>query len=347
MRVLRLAFIGLMALTALSAGRAPRLGIMAAAYPSHGLPAIEPVTVVTITNESSQDMTIDDTVFCIETASGTSGRCDLGEGTDWRENWFDRSSAAGAFTLGGGESRMFFGRPAAFYDRPMLAPKEYRLRVRLLSADVTSDPFTYTVDEPKGENRAGWLVMQQLPHDIATFVVPYYGDELIMSTREAHPASDYAKIAAYAFDRGAPLGNLAALLSWVQSYLTPGIPEAFDTDLSVNVAQLKQTIAITLACRGSLDEAELQAKQGKAVLVQLSSGSVYARAAAKAREANGPWSRGDLERYAAVTNGTANVRLKPIEPLLNCIVLNTNGTFTAWFGYLNVNSGILQVQLGL
>jgi hypothetical protein len=91
-------------------------------------------------------------------------------------NWFDRNSAEGKFTLGGHESRTFCGDLMAFHDKRLMMPGQYPLRVRLVSLDIPSDTFFYTVDEPKGENRAIWLTMVQTPQDLATFLVPYFGD---------------------------------------------------------------------------------------------------------------------------------------------------------------------------
>jgi hypothetical protein len=262
-------------------------------------------------------------------------------------NWFERRSA-GKFTLGGHESRTFYGDLMAFHDKRLMMPGQYALRVRHVFLDIPSNTFLYTVDEPRGENRAFWLTMVQTPPAPATFLVPYFGDYRLRPALAAHPSSDYAKIAAYyrIFEAQAPTPDLATQLRRLQAYATPGLPEAFDVRLHLDIATAYQSLAIELARRVSLDQGVLQAEQGMAVLDQLAEGSEYARAAAKALEANGPWTRSELEHYTAVTNGTAHERLVPIKPLATCVVLNTNATFTAWFGYQNDNNGILQVPRG-
>jgi hypothetical protein len=261
-------------------------------------------------------------------------------------NWFDRNSDRGKFTLGGHESRTFYGDLMAFHDPPFMVPGRYTLRVRLISLDIPSDAFSYTVDEPKGENRAFWLTMVQTPRAPATFTVPYFFDYRLEPALAAHPSSDYTKIAAYYALSAKPTPGHAAQLHRLQAFLTPGVPEAFGTRLQFDIVTVYQDLAMELARRGSLDQGVQQAKQGMAVLDQLAQGSEYARAAAKAVVRDGPWTRSELEHYAAILNGTAHARVVPVKPLATCVVLNTNATFTAWFGYQNDNNGILQVPRG-
>jgi hypothetical protein len=303
---------------------------------------------VTVSNESAEDILIPDTVFCLETA-GSNGTCDLVPGgTDWGVNWFGATPVGrkGKFTLGGHESRTFYGDLMAFHDKRLMMPGQYALRVRHVFLDIRSNTFLYTVDEPRGENRAFWLTMVQTPPADTTFLVPYFTDYRLEPALAAHASSDYTKIAAYYALSWKPTPDIVTQLRRVQAYATPGLPEAFDTRLHLDIATAYQMLAMELARRGSLDQGVQQAKQGMAVLDQLAQGSEYARAAAKAVVSDGPWTRSELEHYAAILNGTAHARVVPVKPLATCVVLNTNATFTAWFGYQNDNNGILQVPRG-
>jgi hypothetical protein len=326
------------------------LSVSVDAYPSHGLPAVPPAIRVRITNGSNAALTVPSVGLCLQAtrADGSSfgvGCDSAGYLGDWNSDPFDVESPGGPFVLKPGETRVLFVTPDRniyFQRSALLEPGPYDIRFRLGVGDIPSNVIRYNVDAPQGDNQTVWSAIKTEAATDPPLVLLYFNVRLY-PTFSAHPGSDYAKVWGYFRDLSVPV-PAAARLQRLQGYVATRLPEPFDILIRSEVAIAYQHLAEETALAGHMDDAAQQAAQGRAILDALrGSNNPYADGLAAKYLHFGPWNREQLRDYV---DAHTPRRMKPIEPKVNCVLKNPDQSYTAWFGYVNPNSGIYLIPAG-
>jgi hypothetical protein len=336
------------------------LSVFAEVFPDHGLPGIAPTIKVTITNLGENAVVVPDIAFMIEgtlpSGAHYSAGCGL-EGDmpcgDYSAPWFAFRQKPGAFTLKPQESRAaYIGvLDTRFFDGgPLFQPGRYDLRLRLSFDSVPSNTFTYTVDQPAGEDLPVWQEMRgsgPLPAgDPNAF--PLFLDPRLAKICGLHPTSTYSKIYRTFADMLSN-GHLTDLqkVDRLKSYIASGLPVGWEGWIRLEMAEQYRDAAEAAAIAGSMTTAMDLAEQGQAVLRQLRTGfGPYTKDSADGLLTSLQWSREQLQTLADITNDRNQPKTRGIEPEVDCVIRNADGTYTAWFGYNNPNHAILKYVVG-
>ena len=327
-----------------------------AVTPNHGLPAVPPLMTLTVENRAAHPAAVYCSSFKVEIigADGTSIciGCNEGESAvSFCSSYLDINprSKNGVVDVAAGASSTFFAdftNNTPFLSKRLLTPGTYTIRITGSAVDgsVFSDSFKYTVDEPQGEDAVIWHLLTKDSAEQGTYT-PFFRDDVRVAMA-AHPATTYSRAwAHYAdlLDGSSEATDRAAL----QRYLAAGLPEAFDAVFRLSVASGYRLEAKEFALQGKMTEAENSLHLGKAALQALqASSSPFTSAAAGELLRQPLWTMEELRKFADQAHGIDQPPLKAVEPRVDCVVLNNDGTFVARFGYLNRNRAVLHIPVG-
>jgi hypothetical protein len=328
------------------------LGLSVESYPEHGLPGIPPVLKLTVRNGSATPIILPSIGLHLEGARPDGSIFAFGGESDIQDRWVSPDFIVGTDTPSSpvtipakGIQVCFVSQEVNgfFYDAPLMQPGRYDIRFRFSFGGAASNVFRYTVDAPEGEDRLVWNAWNQKA-TAEGFYAPY-AHERWFELFGAHPASTYSKVWHYYRDLvQGRAATQAAQVQRVQEYVNAGPPEPFDAAFRVLLAIEQQTLAEQSAVAGRIDEAEMQADQGRSVLTALAlSRNPFAVAQAESLLKNAPWTRQQLIDFVEARKPQP---LKPITPEVDCVQRNTDRTYTAWFGYSNPNNGVPLLPIG-
>jgi hypothetical protein len=332
------------------------LSVSAEIFPDHGLPGISPTLRITIANLGDRAVTLPSVTFLMEETTPSAAQYSIGCGRetrpcgDYSAPWFDRRQRPGPFTLRPQESKTVYIGVVddAFFEKgPLLTPGRYDLRLRLTFDDVPSNTFRYTVDQPTGEDLPVWAELKKVQSAASDTGLPFMNPALDRICG-LHPTSAYSKVWRTFHDllTGERLRGTQRI-ERIKSYIASGLPVAWDGWIRMELAMQYRADAEESAIAGSMAIAMDQAEQGKAILRSLESGyGPYTKDSAEGLLASLQWSREQLQTLADITNGRNQPEVQKVAPLLDCVIRNSDGTYTAWFGYNNPNHGILMFVVG-
>jgi hypothetical protein len=354
-----LLFLMLLSLVAQRAAlAADHLSVFAEVFPDHGLPGIAPTIKVTITNLGEKAVVVTDVAFMIEGTLPSGAQYSAGCGHegdmpcgDYSVPWFAFRQKRGAFTLQPQESRAaYIGvvDNSFFGGGPLFIPGRYDLRLRLRFDSVPSNTFRYTVDQPVGEDVPVWLALGGLQPAGGPNTVPFYVAPSLAKVCSLHPTSAYSKIYRTFADMLSN-GHLTDLqkVDRLKSYIASGLPVGWEGWIRLEMAQQYRDAAEAAAIAGSMTTAMDLAEQGQAVLRQLRTGfGPYTKDSADGLLTSLQWSREQLQTLADITNDRNQPKTREIGPMLECVIRNADGTYTAWFGYNNPTTQSCHTPLG-
>lgn len=328
----------------------PNLSLSVTAYPDHALPGIPPSLQVIIANNGGTPITLPTVHLCLHGArpDGTtfSVGCSVGGmSVDDPNNHlqFAGTPQTQVQILSKATYTAYLPAPddSFFFDSSLMQPGTYQLRFLLNGGDAASNTLQYVVDTPAGENLLIWSVITSRPADRPQ---PYVDDQLT-PLFIAHPNSDYAK-ASYLYRDMIHHGSLTDFAQRLQGYLANTPPQSFDGIYRTQLAETYLAMAEDAVRRAAAvtDTAVQFAAQGRAILQSLASSTdAYASWLATTSLSTEPWTRELLQRWL---DSAKPKRYIPIIPHADCVMLNSDGSYTAWFGYTNKNTGIYGAPIG-
>ena len=324
--------------------------------PHHGLPGIPPLAKLTITNRTKSAISLASGVRVEATPRGGAAvtvRCSASFATcgTWSKPWFQGTPEGTAISLAPGASRSMYldiEHSPLGLDPVLLQPGDFTLV--FTSADlpaVASNPVPYTVDPPTGDDLIVWRALTPAGGvGGVDDALPFLRDDIGRVLHE-HPASTYAKAWGFWTDLMSGVAAGENLTPSAERWIDAGVPEPIDVFLRLNVAEAYRVKVEELVRRGEMDQAQVKADKGRALLLALQkTGGAYAADAASAILARGIWTPSELNRYRDKILGAGRTPLKAIDPRVDCVTMHPDGTFTAWFGYVNRNDGIYSVPIG-
>jgi len=323
--------------------------------PGHGLPGIPPAFKITLDNPVQDPVKVYCASFGFNVVRSDGSSFSVGcDGTAGCSN-FCKSPLSlnptlhdGAVVVAGGAKSVLyvdFESNTQFLDTRLLLPGTYKIRIigAASAGGFVSNEFIYTVDDPQGDNRLVWNLL--LDGNEQARYIPFSRAD-VQQALAAHPGCDYSRAWAYYLDLlndEKTAGSREAL----QRYVASGVPESLDMEFRLSIAAAYRSEAKDFALQGKLTEAENALATGLGILQTLAANkSSYAAGAAAVLLKQPLWTRQELVKFADQVHGVNQPPLKPIEPRVNCVRLNSDGTFTVVFGYVNPNKGVLYFAVG-